>query len=154
MRRLGLCLLAATMAAFLCGCEDDTTDTTETVDVGPPTMELVSPVEGACVAIGDEPDTRLPFILKTSALYLRPPGICGDAVQCGQLLLWANDKFYQRSATNVIDWELSSVINRYGEFLIKIEAVTDAGDPILDADGAPLVATRTITTAVSCEASR
>jgi hypothetical protein len=156
MRRLhaALCSLVAASALILCGCEEDTTDTTETEDVGPATMELVSPAEGACVPIGSDPDTHVSFVLKTSALYLRAPGICGDAVQCGQLLLWANDKLYERSASNVIEWDLVNVIDRYGEFSIKIAAVTDSDAPINDAEGAPLVVTRSITTAVSCEAAR
>jgi len=141
------------LSGLLSGCEDESSDTTETTDVAPPTMELVSPVEGACVTIGDDPDTHVSFILKTSALYLRPPGICEDSVQCGQLLLWANDKLYHRSAKNVIDWDMSTVIHRYGEFVIRIEAVTDAGASILDANDKPLVVTRTITTAVLCGGS-
>jgi hypothetical protein len=132
------------------GCEDDSTSTTDGTVVDPPTMELVSPADGACVAIGTDPNVRVPFVLKTSWLYLRPPGICGDSVQCGHLELWVNDKLIQRASTTVVEWDMVSVIERYGDFVIRIAAVTDAGKSILDADGQPLELTRTVTTAESC----
>lgn len=113
-------------------------------------MEMVSPADGACVAIKSDPDVRIPFVLKTTWLYLRPPGFCGDAVQCGQLALWVNDKLVARVSTFVVEWDLSSLVERYGQFNIRIAAITDAGEKILDADGKPLEVTRTITTAVSC----
>jgi hypothetical protein len=154
MRRphLALCSLLVASSVVL-GCEEETTSTTEDVTVDPPTMELVSPAEGACVAIGTDPDVRIPFELKTTWLYLRPPGVCGDSVQCGQLELWANDKLVQRSSTNVIEWEMVTVIERYGDFAIRIAAVTDAGKSIPDADDKPLQVTRKITTAESCPAN-
>ena len=151
-RHLALCSLLALSCVFL-GCTDDTTtDDTETTHVDPPTMELVSPAEGACVAIGSDPNVRIPFVLKTSWLYLRPPGVCGEAAQCGQLLLWANDKLVERSSSNVIEWDMFTVIERYGEFKIRIAAFYDTGANILNAEGKPLELTRTITTAVSCPA--
>ena len=45
------------------------------------------------------------------------------------------------------------LIERYGEFAIRIEAVTDAGKSILDADGKPLEVNRVITTAETCPAN-
>jgi hypothetical protein len=151
-RYLALCSLLA-VSVVLLGCEEEDSSTeTETIQVDPPTMELVSPADGDCVAIGSDPDVRIPFELKSSWLYLRPPGYCGESVQCGHLLLWANDKIVARSSTSVIEWEMTTVINRYGEFKIRIVAVTDAGAIIPDADGNPLEVTTTITTAVSCPA--
>jgi hypothetical protein len=135
------------------GCTTDSTSTTAAATVDPPTMELVSPAEGACIAIGTDPNVSIPFVLKTSSLYLRPPGICGDAVQCGQLVLWVNDKQVQRASTSVIEWDLVTTVERYGDFAIRIEAVTDAGKSILDADGKPLEVNRVITTAETCLAN-
>ena len=148
-RHLALCSLLAAASVVL-GCEADSTTTTAVVTVEPPTMELASPAEGACVAIGSDPDARIHFELKTTWLYLRAPGICGDSVQCGQLELWVNDKLVERASTTVIEWEMVTVIERYGDFDIRIAAVTDVGKSILDADGNPLEVTRTITTAESC----
>jgi len=116
-------------------------------------MQLVSPVEGACIAIGTDPNVSVPFVLKTSSLYLRPPGFCGEAAQCGQLLLWANDKRVARAATEVIEWEMVTVIERFGDFAIRIAAVTDADKSILDANKKPLEVTGTITTAETCPAN-
>lgn len=114
-------------------------------------MELQSPAEGACVAIGTDPNALVSFVLKTSWLYLRPPGVCGEAVQCGQLVLWINDEIVARAASNVIEWDVASAVNRYGEFHAKILAVTDEGKHIVGADGkTDLMVTRTFTTAVSC----
>lgn len=116
-------------------------------------MELVSPEDGACVAIGSDPNARVPFVLKTTWLYLRPPGICGDGAQCGQLVLWIDDELRARTASNVIEWDVASVVDRYGEFHARIAAVTDEGKSINDAEGKPLEVTRTFTTAVSCPAN-
>lgn len=150
---LVLCLVLP-FFGLVCGCDDtSTTDTTTTTDVDPPTMELVSPTEGACVEIGTDPNVRVPFVLKTAWLYLRPPGVCGDSAQCGHLVLWANDKLVARASAAVIEWDMVTVIERYGEFKIRIKAVTDAGGDILDAEGKPLEVTRTITTAASCAAN-
>ena len=148
-RHLAFCSLVAAASVVL-GCEEDSTTTTDAVTVDPPTMELVSPAEGACISIGTDPDARVPFVLKTSWLYLRPPGICGDSVQCGHLELWVDDKLVERASTTVIEWDLVTVIERYGDFAIRIAAVTDAGKSIPDADDKPLEVTRTITTAESC----
>jgi hypothetical protein len=148
-RLLALCSLLA-VASLVLGCEDDATTTTAAVTVDPPTMDLLSPVDGACVSIGTNPDVRIPFVLKTTWLYLRPPGICGDSVQCGQLELWVDDKLVQRASTTVIEWQMVTVVERYGEFMIRIAAVTDDGKSIPDADGNALEVTRTITTAETC----
>lgn len=148
-RHLALCSLL-TVASAVLGCEEDETTTTDAVVVDPPTMELVSPAEGACVAIGSDPDARIPFVLKTTWLYLRPPGICGDSAQCGHLELWVDDKLVTSASTTVIEWEMVTVIQRYGDFVIRIAAVTDDGKSIPDADGKALEVTRTITTADSC----
>ncbi len=150
MRRslLALCTVLA-FSSLLIGCEDESTsDTTTTLE--PPTLELVSPADGACVAIGSDPNAHVPFVLKTSYLYLRSPGVCGDAAQCGHLELWVNDEIVARFTSNVVEWDLANVADRYGDFQIRIVAVTDAGESIVDADGEPLVVTRTITTAESC----
>lgn len=132
------------------GCEDDSTSDDTSTTVEPPTMELVSPEEGACVAIDSDPNAVVPFVLKTTWLYLRPPGVCGDAVQCGHLQLWVNDKLVARVTSSVVEWDVATVINRYGDFQIRIVAVTDAGESIVDAEDQPLVVTRTITTAEKC----
>lgn len=148
---LALCALFA-VSNLLLGCEDETT-TDDTTQVDPPTMELQSPAEGACVAIGSDPNARVSFVLKTTWLYLRAPGICGDAVQCGQLILWIDDVQVTRAASNVIEWDVATVPNRYGQFQARIEARSDTGEQIKDGEGNPLVATRTFTTAVSCPAA-
>lgn len=150
-RTLALCSLLALSSVFL-GCEEETSTDTDGTQVEPPTMELLRPAAGACVAIGSDPDVRIPFELKSTWLYLRPPGFCGEAVQCGQLVLWVNDKLVARASTSVIEWDMVTVIDRYGEFNIRIAAITDAGESILNAEGKPLEVTLTITTAVSCPA--
>lgn len=145
---LALCTLFA-ISNLLLGCEDETT-TDEGTQVEPATMELESPAEGACIAIGSDPNARVSFVLKTTWLYLRAPGVCGDSVQCGQLVLWIDNEQVTRAASNVIEWDVATVPNRYGQFTARIEARTDAGKNINDADGKPLIATRTFTTAVTC----
>lgn len=147
-RHLAICVVLATSTSLL-GCEEETT-AEDTVQVEPPTMELTSPADGACVSIGTNPNARVSFVLKTSWLYLRPPGVCGEAVQCGQLVLWINDEIVARAASNVIEWDVANTVNRYGEFQARIAAVADDGKRIVDADGKPLELTRTITTADEC----
>ncbi|HMY16797.1 MAG TPA: hypothetical protein PKA58_10800 [Polyangium sp.] len=157
-RHLALFIALAASSSLL-GCEDETT-TDDSVQVEPPTMELQSPAEGACVAIGADPNARVSFVLKTSWLYLRPPGVCGEAAQCGQLVLWINDEIVARAASNVIEWDVASAVNRYGEFHARIAAVADDGKLIADtgkyvaeAGDKPLEVTRTFTTAVTCPAN-
>lgn len=147
-RHLAICVVLATSTSLL-GCEEETTSE-DSVQVEPPTMELTSPADGACVSIGTNPNARVSFVLKTSWLYLRPPGVCGEAVQCGQLVLWINDEIVARAASNVIEWDVANTVNRYGEFQARIAAVADDGKRIVDADGKPLELTRTITTADEC----
>ncbi|MDI3284461.1 hypothetical protein [Polyangium sp. 15x6] len=139
-------------AALLAGCTEESDDTTtETIETDPPTISIKSPAEGACVSIGEAPDVRIPFVLEVKALFLRPPGYCGDTTACGHLELSANGKVVSRGSGTVVEFPMIGVADRYDTFNVEIVAVDDEGDPLQGGEGSVLRATRTITTAPSCD---
>ncbi|MDC0745089.1 hypothetical protein [Polyangium mundeleinium] len=139
-------------AALLAGCSDESDDTTtETTATDPPTISIKSPAEGACVSIGEVLDVRIPFVLDVKALLLRPPGYCGDTKTCGHLELSANGKVVNRGSGTVVEFPMIGVANRYDTFDVEIVVVDDEGAPLAAGEGSVLRATRTITTAVSCD---
>jgi len=140
-------------AALLVGCGEESEETTtETTETSPPTIAIKSPAEGACVSIGDAPDVRVPFVLEVKALRLRPPGYCGTASACGHLALSMNGKVVGRGSGTVVEFPMIGVADRYDTFDVEIVVVNDAGAPLVGGEGSVLRATRTITTAPSCDA--
>lgn len=139
-------------AALLAGCAEESTETTtETTETEPSELSIKSPAEGACVSIGEAPDARIPFLLEVKALYLRPPGYCGDVKNCGHLELAANGKVVARGSGTVLEFPLIGVADRYDTFVVEIVVVDDEGEPLQGGEGSALRATRTISTAPSCE---
>ncbi|MDC3960315.1 hypothetical protein [Polyangium jinanense] len=139
-------------AALFAGCSEESDDTTtETTKTDPPTISLKSPAEGACVSIGETPDVRIPFVLEVKALFLRPPGSCGDTEACGHLELSANGKVVNRGSGTVVDFPMIGVADRYDTFNVEIVVVDDEGEPLQGGEGSVLRVTRTITTAPSCD---
>ena len=151
------CLFAGAFAlAFAPGCGDD--ETTTTASVGPtgnPQLAIISPKDGACIAIGTEPDATIPIQIGVTGLYLRPPGACGVYEQCGHLVLRVNGLENNRGAAPLIDVQMRKLADRYADLTIAIEVIDDTGMAILskpdkDAEAVPLVKSITLMTRASC----
>jgi hypothetical protein len=138
----GIAFLAAS------GC---TTDTTSTVDPGPtgePTIELVSPMNGACVEVPNGPSPFVQLVAHVSQLQLSPPGTCTVA-QCGHLRLSANGILVGGATSTTagppdggyavanLDLDLTRLPTVYGDIVAKIELIDDAND--VDDAGSPVV---------------
>ncbi len=150
LRSFGTLFVAA---ALLVGCTEDSQETTtETGSTEPPKFSIKSPAEGACISIGDEPDVGIPFVLEVEALTLRPPGFCQGTAGCAHLVLSANGKVMNRGSGTVLEFPMIGVADRYDQFDVEIIAAGDDGSPLVGGEGSVLRATRTITTAVSCDA--
>ncbi|AUX32290.1 uncharacterized protein SOCE836_044270 [Sorangium cellulosum] len=156
--RLALVLVAGLAGAS--GCSDDETSTAPG-PTGVPQLEIVSPKDGACVAIGEPSDASsddgptVPISVTVSELLLRPPGTCLTYRQCGHLVLSVDGERNNAAAGRVIDVRLGALDpeERYGELEITIAAVSDAGEPILGGESKqePLTRSLSLTVAASCE---
>ncbi|MCC6555849.1 MAG: hypothetical protein IT372_23040, partial [Polyangiaceae bacterium] len=149
-------LLVAALALAVSGCSDDTTSTAVAGPTGNPKLAILSPKDGACVAIGSGIDATIPVEIKVENLYLRPPGACGVYKQCGHLVLRVNGVENNRGSATVIDVLLRKLADRYAGLTISVEVINDAGEPILavltdGAEPAPLMRSVTVTTQVACE---
>jgi hypothetical protein len=161
------------MAALaLAACEDDAVAPIDRGPDGNPTMviSLPTPTAGAemlCVSIGDDVDAEVPILVEVEELILRPPGICGDFLQCGHLALYANDVLNNESAVRSVHLLLRKLADRYHDskdtLTLRVDVLNDAGDPIKDQgiaaskddDGrppAPLSAELTLCTVPDCNA--
>lgn len=162
-------LLAALMVLApwrLAACSDDETEATDVGPSGNPTIALLSPASSdpqpICVAIDDEPDARVPLLVETTELVLRPPGACGYYVQCGHLALYVDDVLNNESAVPAIDLLLRKLGDRYhdgstdlgtGEpdvLRIRVDVVDAAGETMNDHAGEPLSDTVDLVTVPSC----
>ncbi|WP_437338804.1 hypothetical protein [Sorangium sp. So ce394] len=156
--RLALVLVAGLAGAS--GCSDDETSTAPG-PTGVPELEIVSPKDGACVAIGEPSDASsddvptVPISVTVSELLLRPPGTCLTYRQCGHLVLSVGGERNNAAAGRVIDVRLGALDpeERYGELEITVAAVSDAGEPILGGESKqePLTRSLSLTVAPSCE---
>ncbi|MBW2525953.1 MAG: hypothetical protein JRI23_17360 [Deltaproteobacteria bacterium] len=145
-------LVAIALAAA--ACDDETQEPVALGPTGPPSMAFVEPqshdVHPACEQVGDEPDARVPLLVETSELVLRPPDACGSYVQCGHLALYVDDVLNNESSVPAIDLLLRKLGDRYhdgrplpatGEpdvLHLRVEVQDDAGEVMLDHDGEEL----------------
>src|SRR5262249_32871919 len=93
--------LVAASALSPVACGEDTTPATDAGPTGQPKLEITSPADQACIAIGDDPHFQIPVTVKATELRLRPPGVC-DVPQCGYLVLSANGVVRAQSATSTL----------------------------------------------------
>ncbi|XXT24804.1 hypothetical protein WME94_25050 [Sorangium sp. So ce429] len=155
--RLALVLAAALAGAS--GCSDDEGESVPG-PTGTPALEIVTPKDGACVAIGAPPaapsadEPTIPIRVSVSQLLLRPPGTCGTYAQCGHLELSIGGEKNSAAAGLVIDARLGELDpeERYGELTIAVTIVSDAGVPLLGGESRkePLTRSLSLTVAESC----
>lgn len=134
----------------LAGCSEETSTGQELVDLAPPTLTLVAPTDGSCVAIGSDVSARVPLTFEVSNLTMRPPGACAGTTRCGRIALRADGLPNNEGASTVVDLLLRKLPNPYrdGELhagtgqpnLLPIEAVLvdDGGTPWMDPLGGSL----------------
>lgn len=162
IRKRGLVLSAALISSiglFCTGCSDDeTTSTNTTASAAPrnPHLEITSPADGACIAIGTDPDARIPIQLETQEMIVRPPDFCGSISGCGHFVLLVNGRENNIGTTRLIDVLLRKLADRYATFEITAEARDDDNEVLTDKSTdteIPARATLTVTTALSCDKS-
>jgi hypothetical protein len=150
--RLGFTIALACLV--LAGCSDDAGPAIDPGPTGPPSVQFVHPEptgEPICVSIGDDANTRVPLLVATDEIRLRPPGGCEGLAQCGRLALYANDVLNNETAVKAVDLLVYKLGNPYhdgsvhegtGEpdlLEVRVEVVTDPEDEVLlDHDGEPL----------------
>ncbi|MBI4703607.1 MAG: hypothetical protein HY744_21050 [Deltaproteobacteria bacterium] len=166
--RLGSLLLASLGAAVLLACSADESAPVVVGPTGAPALAIVEPLgtaqSPACASIGTDPGYRLLVLVAPTELLLRPPGLCGEAVQCGHLELYVEGVLNNRGSCAAIELLLRRLADRYhdgsihartGEpdvLHVRVDVVGDAGDPLLDRTGKPLSAETVLVTVPDCAA--
>jgi hypothetical protein len=123
---------------------------------GPPGLVILSPEQGACVSVGQDPDARIPVITRVAELLIRPPGRCGEIEQCGHLELLVNGVENNTSSGTAIEVLLRKLANREADLTVVVNVVDDAGEPVLkhaEVEGGPrdpLTATLLVETRIEC----
>ena len=152
------------LAAAACSSESTTA-----VDVGPtgdPTIVFAAPSSEApqpvCVAVGSEEDPRVPLLVDTTELVLRPPGACGYYVQCVHLDLTVDGVPNNESPAPAIDLLLRKLADRYHDgspraddgqpdvLHLEVVAAGDDDQPVSNHQGVPLKDTLQLVTKPSC----
>ena len=141
-------LLATVVLAASSGCGDDGSSS-ETTTLGPPSLSIETPLNGACVAIDSDAGLSVPVQVVMQNWYLRPEGFCGDVYsQCGFLVFLVDGQEAVRSAALMTDVPVGSL----GEHQIRVQLRGDDDLVALDAEGQELVADVRVTVAESCPA--
>ena len=157
---------ASAAAVGLNACSSETTGTTDTTcSTEAPTLEIVSPAEGACVPVSDGPDAFVPVVVRAKHFKLVPPGGCNGCVNCGHLALFVNGTQNNTGVSSIIDVLFQGKIpDRFADLELEVKLVDDDGNPWqppVDAgadsgttvEGSVLAAAVRITTASSCDGS-
>jgi uncharacterized membrane protein YgcG len=162
-------LVCAAAAAGAASCSTETVASTAVCDIGTPTLGIVSPVEGACLAVSGGADAYIPVVVNAANFQIRPPGSCSGCANCGHLRLRVNDEDNNASSSSVVDVDFQGKIpGHFGDFKLTVELMDDCGNPwappavdggVLDCDAGPaknvtpLVASVTVTTKPTCSAT-
>jgi hypothetical protein len=149
----------AALAALLClaACEDDAVAPIDLGPTGTPTLALTLPMktpgaERVCASIGHDANARVPILVEVEELVLRPPGACGDFVQCGHLALYTSSPsridgelqpasfvLNNEGAVPAIDLLMRKLANRYHDgkedaLTIRVDVLNEAGELIVIPD--------------------
>jgi hypothetical protein len=161
MFRLGTAM--ALLLMVLGGCSEDDALITPTGPTGAVGFLVISPTDGACAAIGEDVRARIPVLVAIENFLLRPPGVCGTALQCGHIRLRADGRDNQYGASTALELDLGKLAQPYRDgsihtgtekpHLLEIEVTLlgDDGEPWLDAEGAPLTESMAIAVKRSCD---
>jgi hypothetical protein len=160
----------AWLALLALGAAACSSESTTAIDVGPtgdPTIVFADPsssdAQPVCVAVGSEADARVPLLVDTTELVLRPPGACGYYVQCVHLDLTVDGVSNDESAAPAIDLLLRKLADRYHDgspradngqpdvLHVEVSAVGDAEQPVSNHEGVPLKDTLQLVTKPSCD---
>lgn len=146
----------ALLTAVSCG--DDEAQPAFQGPTGPPSLTIIAPDQDTCFSVGQSPDYRIPILTRIEQLLLRPPGRCGGLRQCGHLELFVNGVLNNTSSGTVIDVLTRKLASRNADLVVVVNAVDDAGAPILkhaETEGGaqdPLTATLLISIRETCPA--
>ncbi len=170
-----LCLV---LPMALAACTSTTEPTTDVGPTGPASLAFVDPAPGgapACRAIGTDVTARVPLLLATTNVILRPPNACGTFVQCGHLKLFVDGQLNNEAAALGVDVLIGKLANPYHDGtihagtgkpdvlhvevdLFQNPLITDqngnsyfaAETPMLDPRGKPLVASTELIVVPAC----
>jgi hypothetical protein len=154
---LAIAAALAAGAAAPFGCSSDDTTSQTTTPKGDMALAIVTPDDGACVAVGESAAGLLPIRVTTENIDLRPPGLCGAATQCGHLGLYVDGTLNNRGSSAVVPVRLDALgetpAERLRTITIIVRLLDDAGTMVLDptSDAGALVEdTIMLTTAATC----
>ncbi len=155
------------LLAGVVACDDDELTPIDFGPTGSPHIAFAEPASAAgepvCVEVTTETDFRVPLLIETDEVVLRPPGTCGLYAQCGHLQLFANDVLNNEGAVRAIDLLMRKLADRYhdgsvhagsGEpdlLRLRIQLVNVNGEPLLDHEGEPLADELELITVPSCD---
>ena len=164
--RLCAFALIVPLAAALGACSTTESATPDVGPIGDPTIGVIEPASSGigpvCVAVGSEADARVPLLIATTELVLRPPGGCGYYIQCGHLDLYVDGVLNNESAVPAIDLLLRKLADRYHDAAplagsgaldvlhVRVAAVGDTDAVLADHDGGLLETEIQLATAESC----
>src|SRR5689334_4751079 len=115
-------LVCAAAAAGAASCSTETIPSTAVCDTGTPSLGIVSPVEGACLAVSGGSDAYIPVVVNAANFQIRPPGTCSGCANCGHLLLRVNDVDNNASSSSVVDVDFQGKLpGHFGDFKLTVE---------------------------------
>lgn len=147
-----LLALPAIVLGSVAGCSSDTVTAPDLGPTGNPTLTILSPTNGACIAVGSDPNATVSVQTAVTNVLLRPPGACAGIAQCGHLELTVNGVANSQSAATSVDVLLRKLADRTTDLTVEITLVDESGAPLLDhsATPRPLRAAVVVTTRASC----
>ncbi|MBM4358418.1 MAG: hypothetical protein FJ096_09950 [Deltaproteobacteria bacterium] len=159
----GTSAFALLIALATTACSEETTTDEPLTPPMPPTLALVSPTSGSCVAIGTDVTARVPLELDVTGVVLRPPGACGVASPCGYLRVRADGRDNNVGAQTTVDVLLGKLSNPYHDGAthagtgnpdvldIDVTLVDATETTMLDADGKDLTISLGLAVKPTCD---
>lgn len=159
----GRTAFALLLVASAAACSEEETAARPTGPTGTVSFSLVSPGDGACVAIGDDVQARVPLLVAVENFLLRPPGACGSAIQCGHLRVRADGLDNSFGASPAVELDLGKLAQPYHDgalhagtnepnlLPVEVTLLGDDGEPWLDDEGTPLQAAIKLAIKPTCD---
>lgn len=147
MRWRAALLAGALLAGPLVACGGDTTIVPDLGPTGVPRLSFIGleSEEGSpCLELGEDLTLPAPLLVEVSEVVLRPPGGCGERVQCGYLRLLADGVPNAESSVLSVGFRPDRLADPIrdgrphagtGEpdlLTLRVEIVTEADDVLVD----------------------
>ncbi len=143
-RRHAACLVTWLVGVLtvltMAGCGDDD-ETKAVIPLGPPSLSVVFPSDGACVMFHDDEVPAVRVRIEAQNWLLRPIGYCGETYsQCGHAVFFVDGNEMIRSASLVTDVPFEKLSSPTGKHHLRVELRNDDDVVVLDRMKEPLEA--------------